>query len=84
MFFWDQPFAVDNLVGYFRVLLGETPFSVRYINFFYSASNQVSACLITPRDCSYRVSTENGWKRITLRNVNSMNPNQLRLMSALN
>jgi len=53
----------------------------------FSTSNQVEtvekALAVFSIRRSYRVSTENGWKNVLLRNVNRINPNKLRLKRSI-
>ena len=78
MFCWDQPFLV-GWVGWlvFSCSFREKPFPVGLVGQpFQPALNQVETVEKALADV-YCVLTENGWKRVLLRNVNCLNPNRL-------
>ena len=93
VFYWDQPFLVRWVGWVFSCSIGEKLVSVGLVDqLFQPASNQVEtaekafACLhhvivaqVSAIPTSYRVSTENGWKSVLLRNFNRIKPNRLRL-----
>ena len=94
MFYWDQPgFLVGWVALVLSCFNGEKPSSVGLVDkLFQPASSQVETvekafvllCRVIVARVrairrSYRVSTENGWKSVLLRNVNRINPSQLQL-----
>ena len=85
VFYWDQSFVVGWGFSY---SIRENHFSVGLLaRLFQLASKQVAviiprdfkSCITTAISRSCSDSTENGWKRILLRNVIRINPKWLRL-----
>ena len=89
----DRFWVVGLLLFFFSCSNGEKTFSVGLVDqLFQPASKQgetvekafVLLCRVIVARVrairrSYRVSTENGWKSVLLRNVNRISPNRLRL-----